>query len=151
MTGGTALLDVNVLVALAWPNHEAHRAARAWFDEASAAGWATTPVTECGFVRVSANRRIMPVSTTPTHAVDLLSRLRQLPGHEFWPDDVPLVTGDHVATGRISGFRQVTDAHLLALCRSRSGFLLTFDSKLTELAGPDDLMVLQADLQSVVR
>ena len=29
----TALLDVNVLIALAWPNHVHHAAARAWFED----------------------------------------------------------------------------------------------------------------------
>ena len=47
-----ALPDVNVLIALAWPNHVHHDAARSWFAESRATGWATCPVTEAGFVRV---------------------------------------------------------------------------------------------------
>ena len=39
----TALLDVNVLIALAWPNHVHHVAARAWFEEHREEGWATCP------------------------------------------------------------------------------------------------------------
>lgn len=50
-----ALLDVNLLVALAWPNHVHHQAALGWFQRNQAAGWATCPLTESGFVRVSSN------------------------------------------------------------------------------------------------
>ena len=46
-----ALLDVNTLIALAWPNHSHHVAAHNWFATWKG-GWATTPFTEVGFVRV---------------------------------------------------------------------------------------------------
>ncbi len=45
-----SLLDVNSLVAMAWPNHVHHRAVRAWFKEYESRGWATCPLTESGFV-----------------------------------------------------------------------------------------------------
>ena len=37
----TALLDVNVLMALAWPNHVHHAPARSWFNARRKSGWAT--------------------------------------------------------------------------------------------------------------
>ncbi len=46
----TALLDVNVLVALADPRHVHHEAARQWFEGEDA--FATTPLTEVAFVRL---------------------------------------------------------------------------------------------------
>ena len=49
------LLDVNVLIALTWPNHVHHDAARSWFTEVRNTGWATCPLTEAGFVRISCN------------------------------------------------------------------------------------------------
>ena len=75
MTKGhrTALLDVNVLIALAWPNHAHHGAAHRWFDDAGRAGWATTPFTESGFVRVSSNRAAIPTATSPALALELLT------------------------------------------------------------------------------
>ena len=54
-----ALPDVNVLIALAWPNHVHHhpaRPARSWFAANRSTGWATCPLTEAGFVRISCNR-----------------------------------------------------------------------------------------------
>lgn len=35
------LLDVNVLIALAWPNHVHHDAAGSWFARLRRTGWAT--------------------------------------------------------------------------------------------------------------
>lgn len=142
-----ALLDVNVLIALAWPNHEGHRAARAWFVEESARGWATCPVTESGFVRVSSNRRALPTATTLRASIEMLERLTSLPGHTFWSDDVALVTGNHVDTSRLTDHRQVTDAHLLALCLKRAGRLVTFDKGIDSLADsePKAVYVLRAD------
>lgn len=35
-----ALLDVNVLLALAWPNHQHHVAAHRWFHDDGRRGWA---------------------------------------------------------------------------------------------------------------
>ena len=43
-----ALPDVNTLIALAWPNHVHHDAARSWFVANRAAGWATCALTEAG-------------------------------------------------------------------------------------------------------
>jgi toxin-antitoxin system PIN domain toxin len=133
-TAPVALLDVNVLISLAWPNHVAHEASINWFTSRAAPGWATTPFTETGFVRVSSNRRALPTATTPSLARQLLGSLRQQPGHHFWPDDVTLVTGDHLDLGNVAGHRQVTDAHLLALCARNEGQLVTFDRGLIALA-----------------
>jgi predicted nucleic acid-binding protein len=54
-----SLLDVNVLIALAWPNHIHHRLASRWFDRNRKSGWATCPLTQSGFVRVSSNAHIL--------------------------------------------------------------------------------------------
>src|SRR5262245_66478135 len=107
------LLDVNVLVALAWPNHVHHGAAVAWFDRHHRDGWATSPLTESGFVRVSSNRLVIPTATTPAAAIEVLIQLRAIDGHEFWIDDVSIAASTEVPRRRLGGSRQVTDAHLL--------------------------------------
>src|SRR6478672_12922232 len=84
----TALLDVNVLIALAWPNHAHHAAARQWFSTHAQHGWATTPITESGFVRVSSNRAAIPTATSPVLALEVLTAMTGLDRHEFWVDDV---------------------------------------------------------------
>ena len=127
-----ALLDVNVLVALAWPNHVHHQAAHAWFDGEHRSGWATTPVTECGFVRVSCNRAAIAVATSPPDAVAVLSAMRALPGHVFWADDVPLVGPEPHS---MRSHADVTDVHLIALAQRHDGVVVTFDRGLRNLAG----------------
>lgn len=124
------LLDVNVLIALGWPNHIHHTASRNWFDHNASSGWVTTPVTELGFVRISSNRALMPMSTSPANAINLLSQMIALPGHEFWPDTIPLITGIDADRIQIVGHRQVSDAHLIALASEKDGTLVTFDAAL---------------------
>lgn len=133
----TDLLDVNVLISLAWPNHVHHRPARQWFHDRPSGLWATTPVTESGFVRVSSNRAAIPMAVTPPDALSLLATMRHLPNHVFLPDDLEQVLGKgHVPTGRVATHRLVTDAHLLALARRHGARLVTLDRGVTALAGP---------------
>lgn len=129
------LLDVNVLVALAWPNHVHHARAHRWLAEHGHSGWATCPVTQSGFVRVSSNRRAIPGARSTADAVALLQRIVQLPDHQFWHDDVSIAWSEEVPRKGMVGYRQVTDGHLLALATRRSGRLATFDRGVQELAG----------------
>lgn len=133
-----ALLDVNVLIALAWPNHIHHPAAKAWFERHHRDGWATTPVSEAGFVRVSSNRAAMQPSTTPALAMELLGEMVRVEGHEFWVDDIPVVTGGRGDSSLIGSHRHVTDGHLVALAERHGGRLMTFDSRITRLLGDRD-------------
>lgn len=133
------LLDVNVLVALAWPNHVHHALAHQWFASNQSKGWATCALTQSGFVRVSSNRRAIPQAQSPQAALALLEQMLDLPGHHFWIDDTSLVKSRFVARERLMGYRQITDAHLLALARRHGGQLATFDRGVRELLpGSDD-------------
>jgi toxin-antitoxin system PIN domain toxin len=136
-----ALLDVNALVALAWDSHVHHAAARSWFATNSASGWATCPITESGFVRVSSTPKVLPspIGVEPARAV--LSALRAAGGHRFLVDDVSIVDADVPA---IAGHRQVTDAHLLTLARRGGVRLVTFDAGLVSLAGAHEVELLTA-------
>ena len=134
----TALLDVNVLVALAWPNHIHHERAVAWFEQHHADGWATCPITESSFVRVSSNPRIVDEARTPAEAIQLLRRLTDQDGHEFWSDDVSVARSKWIASEKIVGHRQVMDAHLLALAIRRGGFLATFDRGIAGIVPSDN-------------
>ena len=128
------LLDVNVLVALAWPNHVHHSAAHIWFDNVGRTGFATCPVTQSGFVRVSSNSRAIPDARSPREARDILRRITNLPGHVFWADDVEIANTEHIVWEHLGSHAQVTDAHLLALALQRGGRLATFDRALADLA-----------------
>lgn len=133
-----ALLDVNVLVALAWPNHVHHTAAQAWLHRDDRRGWATTPITESGFVRVSSNRAAVQTASTPAIAIEVLTAMTALDGHQFWADNLPGVTGGFGDTTLVRSHRDVTDAHLLALAEARGGVVVTFDTRMTRLLGDRD-------------
>jgi uncharacterized protein len=141
LTPVVALLDVNALVALAWDSHVHHARMRAWFAENGSRGWATCPLTESGFVRVSSNPNALPSAIGIEAALGVLSALRGLDGHRFLVDDVSLSDGD-VPT--ITGHRQVADAHILTLARRRSVRLVTFDAGVLALAEGRDVELLTA-------
>jgi toxin-antitoxin system PIN domain toxin len=130
------LLDVNTLVALAWPNHIHHQPAREWFVENHAAGWATCPVTESGFVRVSSNPRATPEARSPAEALYLLRQMIALPGHHFWSDPTSIANSELIDPSKLLGHRQITDAHLVALAIHHEGRLVSFDRGLVEIV-PD--------------
>jgi uncharacterized protein len=129
------LLDVNVLIALAWPNHVHHEEAVAWFARKAAAGFRTCPITQSGFVRISSNPAFFPNAVTPAEALALLQHITRMPGHDFWPDDLALPAA--LSARPLAGHRQVTDAYLLALAVHRGGVLATLDRAAAFLAKDD--------------
>jgi hypothetical protein len=134
-----ALLDVNALVALAWDSHVHHAAIRAWFAANGAAGWATCPTTESGFVRVSSNPKVLPSPIGVEAARAVLAALRDVEGHRFLIDDVSIGDAD---VPRISGHRQVTDAHLVTLASRHGVRLVTFDAGVRALAAEERVELL---------
>lgn len=126
-----ALLDVNALVALAWDTHVHHQAVTAWFDGRDAP-WATCPISEAGFVRVSANPKVLTGALGVAEARDVLRELRGVGEHRFVVNDVSPADSDVPA---VSGHQQVTDAVLLTVARRAGVHLVTFDAALAALAG----------------
>ncbi len=126
------LLDVDALVALAWDSHVHHAAIRGWFGSNAGDGWATCPVTESGFVRVSSNPNVLPAAIGVEAARAVMGSLREVAGHRFLVDDVSITDAD---VPPLLGHRQVTDAHLLTLARRHGARLLTFDAGLARLGG----------------
>lgn len=119
-----SLLDINVLVALAWPNHEHHALATRWFYQNEWAGWATCPLSESGFIRVSSNQHAIPGAKSPLEAADLLLQITSLPNLS---DDISLTASKVVDLRKLTGYRQVTDAHLLGIALRHGARLATLD------------------------
>jgi toxin-antitoxin system PIN domain toxin len=120
----TILLDGNVLIALAFPEHEHASRARPWFaalDES----FATCPITQGSLVRFLLRQR-----SDVTTAKAVLASFTDLPNHLFWPDSIGY--GD-VRMAGVVGHSQVTDAYLAQLARSHRARLATFDERLTAL------------------
>lgn len=137
------LLDANVLIALAWPHHVHHDASHAWFKTARRAPWATCPLTQLAFVRVSSNPAIVAGARSPGEASAALARITALEHHEFWPDDVSVADCARMRSAALVGHRQVKDAYLLALADLRGGRVATFDRGLREMAGPGSVRLVE--------
>lgn len=133
------LLDVNVLIALLWPAHEGHQRAQNWFAQNAGAGWATCPFTQAAFVRIVTNPAFSRDAVTPKEAVNLLAVNVRHKSHQFWADEIDIVSAIWPLLGRLSGHQQVTDAYLLRLARHKKGKLATMDRAVAELL-PDKSM-----------
>jgi uncharacterized protein len=122
----SALLDVNVLIALFDSDHVSHQRAMTWFTGHAKEGWASCPITQNGCVRVMSNPSYP--NPLPVHA--LIMRLAEAcnqPMHEFWADEPSLLDRKVFESTRIHGPRQITDVYLLGLAVQHKGKLVTFD------------------------
>ncbi|MFB3906664.1 MAG: TA system VapC family ribonuclease toxin [Acidobacteriota bacterium] len=125
------LLDVNVLLALAWPNHQFHAPATRRLGRKTP--WATCALTELGFIRLSSNPAVVGVTKSPGEAASLLTLMKRDEAH-FFIESLPSPTNAPFSKplDQILGSRQVTDAYLVALAQSNQAILLTFDTRLAE-------------------
>jgi uncharacterized protein len=124
------LLDVNVLLALAWPNHQFHAAATQRL-ELSGEKWATCALTQLGFIRLSSNPAAVTTAKAPAEAARLLAVMVRDPLHVYLkslraPSDEPSIK----VFERILGSKQVTDAYLMNLARQHKAKFMTFDARL---------------------
>ena len=131
----TALLDLNILTALLWPAHEHHDAAHQWFSGRARARWATCSLTQLGFVRLVSNPAFSRDALSPPRAVALLAENLVHPAHEFWTESLQVPGAIKDMESALQGYRQVTDAYLLALASRRKGVFATFDRGVRTLAG----------------
>jgi len=129
-----ALLDVNVFVALFDPDHVHNDLAHAWFADDGAAGWATCPLTENGFVRVVTHPAYHPDPPRPSVVLDRLRKFCDAGRHHFWADDVSLRDESLFVIENLAGHRQLTDVYLLGLARKMGGRLATFDRAISPSA-----------------
>jgi toxin-antitoxin system PIN domain toxin len=130
-----ALLDINILTALLWPAHEHHEAAHRWFGGRADAAWATCSLTQLGFVRIVSNPAFSRDALSPVEALAVLGENLVHPGHDFWADSLQVPTAVKGMEVSLQGYKQLTDAYLLALAHHRKGVLATFDRGLRTLAG----------------
>ena len=125
------LLDINVLIARQDADHEHHARASQWLNANAAAGWATCPVTENGFVRILGQPSYPGWPGTPEAAAKVLRGLiASIPGHRFLPDEISLL--DHAVFPSLQGVgaRAVTDLYLLALAVHHGVRFATLDSRI---------------------
>jgi toxin-antitoxin system PIN domain toxin len=124
----TFLLDVNLLIALCDSRHSHHESAHRWFKAGSA--WATCPLTENAFVRITSKVNFGAEVRSVAGHCDLLRTFCSLPTHSFWPDSVSLLTAGIWRDYERAGPSHLTDLYLVALAVKNNGKLATFDRRI---------------------
>jgi uncharacterized protein len=124
----TYLLDVNLLLALTDPMHIHHEPAHNWFVTAGHRAWATCALTENGFIRIASHPNYPNRPGDVTAVLALFRRLRETPGHHFWPDDISIL--QILETDAIITHAQITDIYLLGLAVHKKGKLATLDQRI---------------------
>src|SRR6516225_12215613 len=104
------LLDINVLLALAWPNHQFHTSATRRLRTGQR--WATCALTQLGFIRLSSNPAAIHGAVRPAQAAELPSELVRDRFHTYLSMPPP---AENLEVFRsLLGYRQVPDAYLVA-------------------------------------
>lgn len=131
------LLDVNLLVAMHLPGDREYERVQHWFARIGSQSFATCAITQAGFVRVSSLLAIKDRPIDFSETSTSLRLLASLPGHFFWPMDLPYLEATAPFQPRMHGYRQITDAYLLGLARHHGGKLATLDRGILHVAGPE--------------
>lgn len=137
------LLDVNVLTALVMGEHVHHRAASDWYLDNKRRGFLLCNMTQLGVIRMTMNPAIHKKILSAGQAAELLSSLERENAFGFVERMPPL--SHKTVIGEISkarGHRQITDAYLIAVAKINGAKLATFDKKLAETFGSEDLELL---------
>ncbi|MPZ28840.1 MAG: PIN domain-containing protein [Micromonosporaceae bacterium] len=120
----SSLLDANVLIALLVEDHVHHSAAETWLA-GTEGRFAVCPITEGALVRL-----LLREGQSAQASKAIVAGLADHPRYEFWPDTLSY---REVRMDGVVGHRQVTDAYLAQLARSRGGRLASFDQGLAAL------------------
>lgn len=127
----TALLDVNVLIALFDNTHQYHFVTNQWLADHVLQGnrWATCPITQNGCLRILST----PSYPNPFSLSAIKHKLQKVtahPSHEFWSADISLTDDSLVNWSHITGHKQLTDVYLLALTAHHHGIFVSLDTKI---------------------
>jgi hypothetical protein len=127
------LLDVNCLLALAWPTHQFHESATRRLER-SRVQWATCALTQLGFIRLSSNPSVVGMRRSPTEAVSLLRQMVEDSQH-IYLESLPAPTSEPAARAfeSILGSQQVTDSYLVAVADRYDATLVTFDTRVAAM------------------
>lgn len=125
------------MLAMAWPTHVHHAAAHLWFAENHEAGWATCPLTQLGFVRLSMQPAVVKVPILFGDVMDALAQMTASSEHRFWRLECGLADIRDEIRARVVGHHQLTDAVLLDLAIRHRGRLATFDRRVAGLLPAD--------------
>ena len=137
MSSTADLPDLNVWLALVWPEHSHHHHAVHYWEAQASEQVLFSTVTALGLVRLVSQVKLMgPAVRTAAEASALLDALCQQPGvglaepeHDCWEVFHQLLRGGERPA------RMCTDVHLAALAIANGWRLVSFDRDLERFAG----------------
>lgn len=139
------LLDINVLIALLDGSHVHHRLVTNWLERNIDVGWASSPITQNGCIRIM-SQPAYPNSVPATQVAERLAEATQHSSHGFWADSISLLQQGGVVWDKVLSSRHVTDIYLLALSVQQGGRFATLDRGVpldaVEGASPAHLIVI---------
>jgi toxin-antitoxin system PIN domain toxin len=135
------LPDLNVWLALTWPEHSHHQQAVHYWEQQAAERVLFCTVTALGLVRLVCQPKLMGTAVrNAAEASDLLNALCQQPGvqlaepeHNGWEVFHQLLRGGQIPS------RLCTDAHLAALAIANGWRLVSFDRDFERFAALERL------------
>src|ERR1700733_4087450 len=108
----TYLFDVNVLIAFLDRYHVHHTQAHRWAaGHSKSLRWATCPLVENAFVRITGKPSYPNSFGSATAALEELRRNCALPNHIFWPDDISLCDVAVWSSQHIVASSHITDLY----------------------------------------
>lgn len=128
-----ALLDVNVVIASLFEDHEHHHRARKFVEGLE--HFYTCPTTQGGFLRFAtrSSKDLQPPRLGIGAARDRLKEWIGTDGHVFVPDDVSFMD---LSLHSMTGHRQWTDAYLLKLASRHRLKFASIDNRMANLDDP---------------
>ncbi len=92
--------------------------------------WATCPIVENAFVRITAHPAYPNPYGSTAEALDALRQNFAETRHTFWPDDVSLCENEVWLDSDLLASNHLGDLYLLALASKHGGKLATFDRRI---------------------
>lgn len=129
MSPSTDLPDLNVWLALAWPNHSHHQQAVHYWEQQAAEQVLFCTVTALGLVRLVCQQKLMgPAVKSAAEASALLEAFCQQPGVSLaMPEPGSWEVFHQLLRGGSVPARLCTDAHLASLAMAHGWRLVSFD------------------------
>lgn len=127
----THLLDVNFLIALLDRQHANYESAHRWINSVPKTWrWATCPITQNAFVRITGKPSYPNWLGSAAAALDSLRKNCSQENHTFWPDDVSLLQSEIWTQPQLVTSTHLTDLYLIALAVKNAGKLVSFDRRI---------------------
>ncbi len=120
------LLDVDVLVALGFINHQFYNRVASWVQSHTSADLATCSITELGFVRVLAHAPAYAFSVAQARTLLLRHKQARPSRFTFFSDDHDVAR----LPARVKAPKQITDGHLSKLASAHGAVLTTLGANL---------------------